>query len=249
MGRGGQSTAGAVVTPPRDEFAQQRREAKEILGQRPLATRRIGLFVLAGSHAYGLARPDSDNDYRGFYVAPTAEVLSLQPPVPQLERNEPDLCVYEVSKFCHLASKANPNVLEILWAPVLSQDSAGELLRANRDAFLSERVRTTYGGYAMSQLKQLEKLADRNPDRVEKFARHLFRLFEQGSSLLSTGDMSIRVADPDELRRISTAPVEEIKQRFHELDAEFRQLESVLPPEPDYRRINEMLLEIRRESL
>ena len=249
MGRGAGRKAGAHAAPPRDEHAEQRREARELLAQEPLAGRRVGLFVLAGSQAYGLARPDSDNDYRGFYVAPAAEVLGLRQPEPQLERREPDLCVYELAKFCHLAAKANPNVLEVLWAPVMASDGAGELLRANRDAFLSERVRVTYGGYAVSQLRQLEKLAGRSPERVEKFARHLFRLFEQGAALLSTGDMSIRVSDPEELRRISTAPVEEIKERFRELDARFQKLDSELPPEPDYERINELILEIRRESL
>ena len=36
------------------------------------------LKVLVGSRAHGLARPDSDYDYRGVYVTPTRELFSLR---------------------------------------------------------------------------------------------------------------------------------------------------------------------------
>ncbi len=35
------------------------------------------LKVVVGSQAHGLATPESDFDYRGVFVVPTAEILSL----------------------------------------------------------------------------------------------------------------------------------------------------------------------------
>lgn len=114
---------------------------------------------------------------------------------------------------------------------------------------MSQRVRHTYGGYAHSQLRKLRNIAEQRPDKREKFARHLFRLYEQGRQLLTDGDMDIRVSDPEALRAASAAPVEEITARFDELDAEFKQLESSLPEQPDLEAVGRLLVGIRLEQL
>ena len=67
--------------------------------------------------------------------------------------------IYDIRKFFKLAADNNPNILELLWTAeedILEIDSRGELLRKNREAFLSKKCLYTYRGYAVSQLKRIQ---------------------------------------------------------------------------------------------
>jgi hypothetical protein len=69
-----------------------------------------------------------------------------------------DQNIYALRKFFKLAADCNPNILSILFAhdsDVLLCDEIAEELRANNEAFLSAKVRHTYSGYAVSQLKRI----------------------------------------------------------------------------------------------
>jgi len=74
--------------------------------------------------------------------------------------NEPlDQGIYGLYKFIKLASDANPNIFTVLFADepnILFMDSIGKELWENRELFLSARVRYTYSGYAVSQLKRIQ---------------------------------------------------------------------------------------------
>jgi len=251
MGRGGNQTdsASSIVAARGDEFADQRQEAIELLAQEPLSGHQVSLMCLTGSRAYGMAHDGSDADYRGFYLAPSERFLGLGAPQEQLEKNDPDLTIFEIAKFCRLAQAANPNVFEVLYAPVMCEDEIGSLIRENRRLFLSQRVRTTYTGYAHGQFKKLQAKDVKRPEKREKFARHLFRLFEQGHQLLAEGDLTLRVSDPERLRELSKAPLEVIKKEFDRLDAEVRGMSSSLPEKPDYKAIDKLVREIRLEDL
>jgi len=78
------------------------------------------------------------------------------------------LVPWELEKFVRLALKANPNVLETLWTPlVLLADEAAKELRAMRQAFLSKHLYKTYSGYVLSQFRRManaykETLAERS---------------------------------------------------------------------------------------
>lgn len=102
----------------------------------------------------------------------------------------------------------------------------------------------------MSQLKRIERY-DRNdrPEKRDKSARHLFRLFEQAEQLLTTGELDLRVSDPDELRRLSELPYSEIKDYFIDMDQWLRHLPSDLPERADREKISELVREIRIEEL
>lgn len=127
------------------------------------------IFIgLAGSHGYGLNRPDSDLDYRGVFIAPKRYYLGFdnieqkdtgwdEPGMfPFLDGNN-DTVIYELKKILHLLAGANPNVLELLWLdeyPVLT--SVGQHLIKYRELFLSKKVKHTYSGYAFAQIKKME---------------------------------------------------------------------------------------------
>lgn len=113
-----------------------------------------------GSHAYGTALPTSDHDLRGIAVPPREYFLGYLHRFEQAEtKGDPDVVVFDIRKFMHLASDCNPNVLEILFVDpgsLIYLHKSAELLLENRQLFLSKKARHTFSGYAMSQLKRIE---------------------------------------------------------------------------------------------
>jgi uncharacterized protein len=121
------------------------------------------LLVRHGSRAYGTNTPTSDTDIKGICVAPLDNYLGLGKDFEQAEfkseETETEGVVYELRKFMKLAAECNPNILEVLFVAdedVLFCSPAGQLLRDNRDMFVSKKARHTFAGYAQSQLKRIK---------------------------------------------------------------------------------------------
>ncbi|MCA9547023.1 MAG: nucleotidyltransferase domain-containing protein, partial [Myxococcales bacterium] len=110
-----------------------------------------------GSRAYGLARPNSDHDYKGIIVGPPAWYLGFQGGPEQVELG-PDHMHFELRKFMRLAAQGNPTLIECLFTDPADHTvvtPAGQRLLDARHAFLSKRVQGSFGGYAISQLKRI----------------------------------------------------------------------------------------------
>ena len=161
------------------------------------------LLGIVGSHAYGMARPDSDIDRLGVYAAPTIEFHGLRPPTgKQATRHttDPDLTMHEAAKYAGLALACNPTVMELLWLPSyeLCTTLGGRLIELRSSVLSAKRVSDAYLGYATQQFKQLER-AGRFPNvpvsRIAKHGRHLLRLTEQGTHLWVTGQLVLKVPD------------------------------------------------------
>jgi predicted nucleotidyltransferase len=243
--------------PPQAIMTLARFKEGEI-GDAAVTAARSDLFArviyrcVTGSRAYGLAHEDSDVDRRGFYLPPADVHWSLYGVPDQLERHETQESYWEVQKFVILALKANPNVLECLYTPLVEHATplAQELL-AMRSTFLSRLVYQTYNGYVLSQFKKMQ--ADlRNQGEVKwKHVMHLVRLLLSGIEVLRTGNVPVRVdAQRDRLLAIRRGEVpwqevEEWRGRLHrEFDAAYEQ--TALPERPDYERANEFLIRARR---
>ena len=111
-----------------------------------------------GSRAYGLARADSDWDYKGVIVGPAAWYLGFKGGPEQVDLG-PDHVHFELRKFLRLAARANPTLVETLFTDPSDHrvvTPAGERLLAARDAFLTRRVEGSFGGYALQQLKRIK---------------------------------------------------------------------------------------------
>lgn len=112
-----------------------------------------------GSHAYGMATPASDLDIRGVFAADRMSVITPFFPVEQIAGPPgTDEVYFELSKYVRLACDQNPNILELLWvdpSDVLFEAPAWRLLREARDHLLTTRLRMTYAGYAMQQLRRM----------------------------------------------------------------------------------------------
>ena len=135
---------------------------------------RVIYRCIIGSQAYGLAGDESDVDRRGIYLPPAELHWSLYGVPEQLENHETQEAYWEIQKFLILALKANPNVLECLYSPIVEHKTplADELLQM-RASFLSRLVYQTYNGYVMSQFKKMQTDI-RNQGRSEMEARHAF---------------------------------------------------------------------------
>src|SRR5262249_2709165 len=128
----------------------------------PLSEQDLGPYVIyrcvVGSRAYGLSGEGSDTDRRGFFLPPADLHWSLQGVPEQLESPATEECYWELGKFLELALRANPNVLECLYTPLVEHATPLALeLRAQRAAFLSKLVYQTFNGYVLSQFKKLEQ--------------------------------------------------------------------------------------------
>jgi predicted nucleotidyltransferase len=111
---------------------------------------------VVGSQAYGLAGPGSDIDRRGVYLPPTPMFWRLDKPPTHVTGPAEEQFSWELERFCVLALRANPTVLECLWSPIVETvTDVGRELLALRGAFLSRRVGTTYGEYASDQFAKL----------------------------------------------------------------------------------------------
>lgn len=215
------------------------------------------LRATMGSHAYGLAREGSDVDTLGVFAYDTRDLWKLSKPQESIVQTEPDVTLHEVEKFCRLAAVCNPTILELLWVDeewIVISRYAGERLRQIRESFLSRtKVRDAFGGYAMQQMKRLERevRGTSRPEKRAKHSRHCFRLLNQGRQLLESGTMQVKVANPEDYFKLDDMLVSEVSARFYEADAAFQEAAeaSDIPEEPDINVINEFLSSVREKYL
>ena len=210
---------------------------------------------VVGSRAYGLDNDDSDTDQRGIYLAPADLQWSLFGAPEQFEDNASQSCYWELQKFLTMALKANPNILECLYSPMVEKVTPlGAELVAARHGFLSQMIFQTFNGYAMSQFKKIEQDI-RNQGAVRwKHAMHLLRLLLTGAATLREGRVPVRVeAHRDRLLVVKRgempwADVDALRQELHR-DFERALAETKLPERPDYEAANRFLLKARREMV
>jgi uncharacterized protein len=205
-----------------------------------------------GSQAYGLNEEGSDTDRRGIYLPPARMHWSLYGVPEQIEQKETEECYWELQKFITLGLKANPNVLECLYSPIVEVATplAQELLDM-RHLFLSKLVYQTYNGYVMSQFKKLGQDL-RNKGEVKwKHVMHLIRLLLAGITVLKEGTVPVRAeANRDKLLAIRRGeiPWDTIDMWRLELHQEFDAALTTtpLPDRPDYERVNAFLIKARQ---
>jgi uncharacterized protein len=210
---------------------------------------------IVGSQAYGLEEDSSDIDRRGIYLPPADLQWSLLGVPEELEREETQECYWELEKFLRLALRANPNVLECLYTPLVEEATPlAEELLAMRHCFLTKQVYQTYNGYVMSQFKKLgQDLRNKGAIRW-KHAMHLVRLLLSGIAILTEGAVPVRVGEHrDHLLAIRRGKVswQEVNAWRKELHHAFDEAwaKTKLPEHPDYDPVNSFLVKARRSRI
>ncbi|MEU9164598.1 nucleotidyltransferase domain-containing protein [Streptomyces sp. NPDC048424] len=208
-----------------------------------------------GSRAFGLATEASDTDRRGVYLAPAPLFWRFEKPPTHVEGPRDEEFSWELERFCELALRANPNVLECLHSPLVDElTPVGEELLSLREAFLSRRAHTSFSRYAVSQRGKL--LADVRVHGAPrwKHAMHLLRLLLSCRDLLRTGRLTID-AGPYRDRLLA---VRRGELTWDEVDAWMARLQeetetalatTSLPAEPDRARVEDFLVRARRASV
>lgn len=221
--------------------------------------RNIILEGVTGSTAYGLDTENSDVDIKGVYLLPTKDVLRIgfNPEKTTKDHVDPDWVYHEIGKFMKLVLNGNPTVTELLYLDEYTVlTPVGKLLVDNRGAFLSRHsVAMAYRGYAFSQAKKLNNRTSQGLDgydsalknRFAKHTRHCFRLLMQARQLLETGTLDVRVTPEQReyLFAMGEKSADEVVNEFMRQDTEFDYINSILPDEPNYDVVNDLLYEIR----
>lgn len=236
---------------------------------------------VVGSTAYGLATESSDVDRIGVFQVPTREFLRRYGST-ELELKlgddyeidteailarwdmegkkdskvtlNPDIQLHELGKYIRLAAQANPTATEALWLPeydVLTP--IGEVLVANRDLFLSQRVKPRYIGYARDQLNRLLTRGDfksKLKKRPEKHGRHCARLLIQAESILVNRVLDVRLSPEEatwcfEMGKFAAAAPEVFAEKMEHQIERLDNTPSLLPEHPDEDGIRELLLALR----
>lgn len=207
-----------------------------------------------GSRAFGLATEDSDTDRRGVFVAPTPLFWRFEKPPTHVDGPGEERFSWELERFCELALRANPNVLECLHSPLVELvDATGRELLSLRGAFLSHRVHESFARYALGQRRKLVADVRTHGAPRWKHAMHLLRLLMCAGDLLRTGELTIDVGD----RREALLAVKRGEVSWAEVEAWMARLgaetdewshRTPLPAEPDRRRVEDFLVRTRRAS-
>lgn len=225
-----------------------------VLGDRDLYDYVIYRCVV-GSRAYGLDVDQSDVDRRGIYLPHADMHWSLYGMPEQIEDHETQECYWELQKFLVLALKANPNLLECLYTPIVEHaNSIAEELLAERARFLSKLVFQTYNGYVLSQFRKLEQDLRTRGELKWKHVMHLIRLLISGVTILKDNYVPVRVSDyRDRLMSIRQGEVDwsEIDRWRLELHDQFERAfeQSKLPERPDYDWANSFLIRARAQMV
>ncbi|MBL1077084.1 nucleotidyltransferase domain-containing protein [Nocardia sp. 2] len=218
---------------------------------------------VVGSFAYGLNTADSDVDYLGVYVEPTRTFLGLHPPTrdrgTRHGRDGADATYHEVGKAMGLILSCNPTASEILWLEnyTVTTDFGAELISLRSNFMTAERVRNSYFGYAMAQFRKMRNRRETvglQDHRLAKHARHTMRLLWQGYELYTTGELRIRLPDPEPFfefgRRMMTESGEAAaKALIDEYERKFDAATPALPKRPNEAPLEDFLQRVRRAHL
>ncbi|MFF7386336.1 DNA polymerase beta superfamily protein [Streptomyces griseoluteus] len=207
-----------------------------------------------GSRAFGLATDASDTDRRGVFLAPTPLFWRFEKPPTHVEGPGEERFSWELERFCELALRANPNILECLHSPLVEHlDDTGRELLSLRGAFLSRKAHATFTGYALGQRRKLD--ADVRTTGAPRFkhAMHLLRLLTSARDLLRTGELRLDVGEEREaLLAVKRGEVgwPEIEARMARLadETDAALLHTPLPAEPDEARVADFLYRTRQAS-
>ncbi len=153
------------------------------------------LKVVVGSHAHGLARPDSDKDFRSVFVLPTAELLRIgfKYQGTRMMKEEDDETAWEIGHFLQLALQGHPLVLETLVAPVVTMDDWGAELRQLFPRLWSAQA--AYDAFLNYCDNQRKKMLEKKDGRPEKYAAAYVRVLFNLCELLERGTFSIRISE------------------------------------------------------
>jgi len=146
--------------------------------------------AIGGSKAYGTDTPESDEDLRGLFAAPTS-FLTATESIDQVQDEKGDEVYYELRRFIELLAKSNPNALEMLFIPedcIRYRHPVLDLI--NPKLFLTKKCEVSFGGYALGQVKKARGLNKKivNPEPEQRLELKDFCYVMEGQGAKSYSD-------------------------------------------------------------
>ena len=129
---------------------------------------------VVGSQAYGTNIETSDTDIKGVYIQGKKKLLGMGFKYQEQVNKDKDATYYELRRFVELLASANPTMLEMLFVDrkfVLHSHEAFEILRENRQMFLTKQCLNSFGGYAIAQIKKAKGLNKKMNWEAQKVER------------------------------------------------------------------------------
>ncbi len=232
------------------------------------------LRSVVGSTVHGLSNPGTDDrDEMGVCVEPPEYVVGLRPFEHWVFRTQAegvpsgpgdlDLTIYGLRKYCRLAMKGSPTALLLLFVDgrhVITRTPLGADLQTLAPAFISKRTGRAFLGYLDAQRRGLtgERHATRTRELSAqhgydtKYAMHALRIAHQGHELLTTGRITLPVAEPTrsalmQIRRGEVALVDVLAELHHRTARlEEAILTSPLGEDPDRTAVDAFLIDAYR---
>ena len=215
------------------------------------------LHVLVGSRAHNLHTDDSDFDYRGVFIVPTTDLLSIGKNMKTTNwvEGKVDDTSWELGHFLKMATQCNPNVLDVFKGEPIDDSGEGQALQELWPHVISRRrILDAYLGYSHNQFKKLMDQEAVDTPRVWKFGVTYIRALLNGIDILNTGTFSLEVKDirsRNILRLIREGHVsrgviidEAVRLQKEIHDAYGR---STIPEAPNLEVVNEYLLGMRKK--
>jgi len=227
-----------------------------------------------GSYAYGTNTETSDKDYKGVCIPPIEYYLGLESFNEyntsggknfKNTKDDVDVNIIHINKFVKDAMQGVPNNIEILFVrqkDYLKVTPLGQILIDNRHLFLSKQIKKKFGGYAYSQIQKLKNKQSNGTGRQDliekfgydtKFFMHSIRLLTSAIEILETGDYSTFRSNRKLLLdcRNGKYSFEEALEMIDMYDNQLKLAleKSQLPETPDYKKINQLLIEINRQGI
>jgi len=234
---------------------------------RAMAERTTILRVPAGSNLHGLSVPGADDrDEVGICIEDLDAAMGFTPFEQFIYRTaaeregrhdapsqagDLDLTIFSLRKFLRLAMQGNPQIIQCFFVPqplCVSCDARGAKLQELAPLVVSRQAGHRYLGYLEAQRQRL--LGERGQKKVNrpeleakfgfdtKYAMHILRLGFQGVELLSTGRLTLPMAEKDRAfvyaTRLGQVPMQDVLTKAGELETQIKDLldDAPVPAEP-----------------
>ncbi len=225
-----------------------------------------------GSHAYGLATPESDLDIRGVVMPDDLRYYFGMKTFEQKVFPEPEDKVYwHVRKFCHLAAAGNTQMLEMLFSPedcVLfdGNEQFKYYILLHKETFITKQIYNVIHGYSYAEYRKAigESSRDLGARRKEELQRlnysprnasHCIRLLYAGKEALLEGYFPVRLPEVQQKIcmevKLGQITLEEFQYLFkcYEQDLDEANRDSILPEKFDYDWLDNQLVQIQKQIL
>lgn len=220
------------------------------------------LKTWGGSHAYGTAIENSDEDFRGVIIPPEEYFTGFKvfkQFAPKPDGPFGDVVYYDIRKFLQLAAKGNPGILEVFHAPRLRVSIPfGNSILSLWESVLSKSLIKSHLGMAKDHIRRIDlpnrKCGEKGKAAIDKHgyntkdACHVIRVLEQCIEILITKNLTMPRPNADMLLAIKNGEwsIEKFRSAADNFIDLIKDLESKsdLPKLPDFNQLSRNCMNI-----